>query len=146
MAQHGGYRKPENPAAVSGPGKFSQRTDGGPGTTMTQAARYISGQPYGEAGPLNAAAQAAPLAAAPTQEVVPVSVTPLHAPTEYPNEPVTAGVGFGEGPGSEALPRVGTLRDEQPDTVAAVIRAAYSVFPSPHLRALVEQLDQAGRN
>jgi hypothetical protein len=26
----GGYRKPDKPAAVSGPGKFSKRTDGQP--------------------------------------------------------------------------------------------------------------------
>jgi hypothetical protein len=29
----GGYRQPSNPAAASGPGALSQRTDGGPGST-----------------------------------------------------------------------------------------------------------------
>jgi hypothetical protein len=31
------------------------------------------------------------------------SVTPLTAPTERPDEPLTAGMDFGPGPGSEAL-------------------------------------------
>jgi hypothetical protein len=44
VAQQGGYRKPTNPAPVSGPGSLSQRTDGGP----TQPAKYISGLPYGQ--------------------------------------------------------------------------------------------------
>jgi hypothetical protein len=30
-------------------------------------------------------------------------LTPLTAPTERPDEPLTAGMDFGEGPGSEAL-------------------------------------------
>lgn len=141
MAQHGGYRRPETPAQFSGPGKFSQRTDGGPGETPSQAARYISGMPYGEAQEVNGVASAAPLAAAPTtQEVV-----PFDAPTRYPDEPVTAGVDFGEGAGSESRSKVGTLREEEPDAVAAVIRQAYAQFPSPHLRRLVEQLEEQGR-
>lgn len=140
MAQHGGYRRPENPAAVSGPGKFSQRTDGGPGETPTQAARYISGMPYGEGGELEAVQGAAPLSAAPTQEVI-----PFDAPSRYPDEPITAGIDHGEGPGSESRPAVGTLRDEEPDAVAATIRQAYAQFPSPYLRRLVERLDDEGR-
>jgi hypothetical protein len=40
---------------------------------------------------------------------------------------------------------VGTLQDQEPDAVAAVIREAYNQFPSPYLRQLVEQLDQTGR-
>jgi len=39
--QRGGYRKPTNPAPVSGPGALSQRTDG-------QPARYTAGMAYGD--------------------------------------------------------------------------------------------------
>lgn len=41
MAEHGGYRMPSNPAPVSGPGKFSGRTDG-------QTARALPDAGYGE--------------------------------------------------------------------------------------------------
>lgn len=138
--EHGGYRRPGNPATFSGPGAHSQRTDGGPGETMTQAARYISGMPYGEGKEVNSVAAAAPLAAAPSEEVIPFDL-----PTQRPDEPVTHGAPFGAGGGSETLSKVGTLRDEEPDAVAAAIRAAYSAYPSPHLRALVERLDEEGR-
>ena len=37
MAGRGGYQAPTNPAAISGPGALSQRTDGGP----TQPAQYM---------------------------------------------------------------------------------------------------------
>lgn len=109
----GGYQKPNMPAAVSGPGQYSQRTDGQPGTTPKQAARYVSGLPQGEGKKFNAeVAGAAPMAAAPSVPVAPVPSTPtpqlppptsLMAPTERPNEPLTAGMDFGNGPGSEVL-------------------------------------------
>ena len=96
MAQQGGYRKPANPAPVSGPGALSQRTDGGP----TQAPRYMSGMAYGE----NTMSQqtAAPMAG--KAEPAPMEMpTPLMAPTTRPNEPITSGIDLGDGPGSEAL-------------------------------------------
>jgi len=34
--KHGGYRKPRDPAAYSGPGKYSRRTDGGPQELLNQ--------------------------------------------------------------------------------------------------------------
>lgn len=92
----GGYRKPENPAPVSGPGALSQRTDGGP----TQGAMYMSGMPYGQ----NTYEQqtAAPMAAG--QPVPQMEMpTPLMAPTSRPDEPITAGINRGDGPGSEVM-------------------------------------------
>lgn len=101
----GGYRKPANPAPVSGPGALSQRTDGGP----TQPARYISGLPYGQGQTTMAQQTSAPLAGNPSadaqagaSQMLP-AVTPLTAPTERPNEPLTHGMDFGPGAGSEAL-------------------------------------------
>lgn len=140
MAQHGGYRKPAQPAAVSGPGAHSKRTDGGPGVTDKQATRYISGQPYGEGQELQEVQSSAPLAAAPSQEVI-----PFDAPSMRPDEPVTTGIDRGDGAGPEALARVGTLQDDEPDDVAVLVRQAYAQFPSPHLRRMVEQLDAEGR-
>ena len=100
MAEQGGYRKPSNPAPISGPGALSQRTDGGP----TQPARYMSGLPYGE-GQQNYDNQvAAPMAGNPVPQME--MPTPLMAPTARPNEPITAGVNIGDGPGSEAMGRL----------------------------------------
>lgn len=145
MAGVGGYQRPSKPAAVSGPGAASQRTDGGPGETMTQAARYISGMPYGEGQQINGLAQAAPLAAAPdAPTAAPIAVTPIHAPTERPDEPLTAGSPFGPGPGPEVLPEMPAPQPEV-DVAAAAIRAAYIRYPSPYLRGLVQQLEQEGR-
>jgi hypothetical protein len=99
MAQQGGYRKPENPAPVSGPGALSQRTDGGP----TQGAKYMPGMPYGQ----NTYDQqtAAPMAAGqPMPPVPPMEMpTPLMAPTSRPDEPITTGIDRGPGAGSEVM-------------------------------------------
>jgi hypothetical protein len=93
-------RTPSNPAPVSGPGALSKRTDGGP----TQAATYMSGLPYGQ-GQQNYDNQvAAPMAGNPIPQME--MPTPLTAPTSRPNEPITAGVNIGDGPGSEVMGRL----------------------------------------
>lgn len=98
MAENrGGFRPTapqNNPANVSG--------TGGAGQAGTQPARYISGMAYGEGQATMAQQTAAPMAGSPVTPMMP-SVTPLTAPTERPNEPLTAGMDFGAGPGSEAL-------------------------------------------
>lgn len=104
MAQ-GGYRKPSNPAPVSGPGALSQRTDGGP----AQGAKYISGLPYGEGQATYDQQTAAPMAAAQPTPTMP-EVTPLMAPSMRPDEPVTAGINIGDGPGSEVMKRPNQVR------------------------------------
>lgn len=86
---------------------MSQRTDGGP----TQAPRYMAGGAYGEGQALMGLQQAAPMAAAPTTQISNRAVmaanmapiTPINAPTQRPEEPLTAGMPFGAGPGPEAL-------------------------------------------
>ncbi len=45
------------------------------------------------------------------QQAAPVSVTPLTAPTERPDEPITAGLPFGQGAGPEALGQGQLLSD-----------------------------------
>ena len=105
MAQQGGYRKPENPAPMSGPGALSQRTDGGP----AQGATYIPGLPYGEGRATYDQQTAAPMAAAaPTPPAPEMPSGPpmlsLNDPTQRPDEPLTAGIDIGDGPGSEVMP------------------------------------------
>ena len=97
MAQQGGYRRPTNPAPISGPGSLSKRTDGSP----TQPATYISGLPYGQGQETYSNQVAAPMAGNPVPQME--MPTPLLAPTARPDEPVTAGIDRGAGPGSEAI-------------------------------------------
>jgi hypothetical protein len=98
---------------VSGPGSFAKRTD----------LEYKS-QSYGDGVAYNAAKSGAPLATAPKSPMLSQApdvsaqaagpITSLYAPTERPNEPITAGIDTGPGPGSAALgmkPPVGKLSD-----------------------------------
>lgn len=101
---HGGPRTPANPAPVSGPGALSKRTDGQPKMQLPDAK-------YGEQASFQQAQSAAPMAQAPVAggstpipspgNVPPI--TPLQAPTERPNEPVTAGAALGPGAGPDSL-------------------------------------------
>lgn len=99
----GGYRKPANPAQVSGPGALSRRTDG------KQPVMNMTGGSYGESKALREQQQGAPMLQAeqnPMTGGMPSmpSVTPLFSPTERPDEPMTAGVPFG--PGENSLPSI----------------------------------------
>lgn len=103
--QHGGYRRPANPAPVSGPGAMSRRTDG------TQPVMPTSGLPYGQNQALDAVQAGAPMPQGGGGGVP--QVVPLDAESAFPNEPITAGAPFGPGPGPSAnsgMP-VSTMRD-----------------------------------
>lgn len=109
---HGGYRKPANPAPVSGPGAHSARTDG-------QVISTAPGQGYGDAKQQALQQQTAPMgsatplptppppAAGPASQPVPTA--PPYAgggiadPTAQPDQPVTHGVNLGPGAGADAL-------------------------------------------
>jgi len=136
MAQ-GGYRKPENPAPVSGPGALSQRTDGGP----TQPAQYISGLPYGEGQATYDQQTAAPMASnnSPTPALQLPEPTPLMAPTARPDEPITSGINIGAGPGSEVM----MDRPNQSYTLAQTLQQLIKYDPSGDTeliyRALVDE-------
>lgn len=93
-------------AGAAGPGKFSKRTDG----------LSFQSDAYG-AGVENAAIKSgATLSKTPDvnpislseQGMAPSQITSLYAPSERPDEPVTAGVDIGPGPGSEVLGRAST--------------------------------------
>ncbi len=89
-------------AGVSGPGKFSKRTDG----LSFESTEYGSGVE-------NAANKAgAPMAKTPdvrgarasdVRAAAQAPVTPLYAPTERPEEPITTGIPMGAGAGPEVL-------------------------------------------
>lgn len=114
MAEHGGYRKPTNPAAVSGPGAHSRRTD-------TQPHMQLPDAGYGEQADFQQIQSGAAIPKANQQtstggsaQAVP-PVTGLGAPTEQPGTPVTAGAALGPGPGQEAL----NLPQQDPDQLDA---------------------------
>ena len=102
----GGYRKPSNPAPVSGPGKLSRRTDGGPGSKQAAMEIPSNGQ-YGYRAETAAATQGAPLAGganpstkvdvAKRQQAMANPITALDAPTAFPGRPVTHGSSMGPG-------------------------------------------------
>lgn len=91
--------EPMNPrAGVSGPGKFSKRTDNLPSAYYgegVETAAISSGAPKaktrGVADNVGGRPKGAP------------DVVPLFAPTQRPDEPITSGIDMGEGPGSAAL-------------------------------------------
>jgi len=96
---------------VSGPGKYAKRLD------------RIPANFYGDQKQTGELASGAPLAKTPDvkpqalPQVAPAQVTPLFAPSERPNEPVTSGVDIGPGPGSEIV----NLPNTEP-TASTVLR------------------------
>lgn len=104
---------PSKPAAVSGPGPMSRRTDGGP----AQALMDLPDAKYGENSQFQSLQQGASLSASPSPmgqgpsgspgDLPPNpaanSVVPFSAPSGRPDEPVTSGASLGAGPDTSAL-------------------------------------------
>lgn len=98
---HGGYRKPTNPAPVSGPGAMSKRTDG------RQPVQDLPDARYGENAAFREAQKSAPMSQTPGQATAGLmpdtsGIIPLGAPTQRPDEPLTAGLSGGPGAGPSA--------------------------------------------
>ena len=109
-------------AGVSGPGKFSKRTDG------------LSFQPdtYGQGVEMAVAKAGAPLAKTPDVRPTSLSeqgmapsqlepVTPLFAPSQRPDEPITSGIALGAGPGPEVLGMRPAPVEKYSDTLAKLL-------------------------
>ena len=134
MMEQGGYRKPNNPAPISGPGALSQRTDGG----ATQPATYMAGLPYGQ-GQQNYRNQvAAPMAGNPIPQME--MPTALMSPTLRPNEPITSGIDIGDGPGSE----IRTPLPNQSYTIQDVIKNLIPYDPSGEAELIYRSLLDEG--
>ena len=131
----GGNQPPERPAAVSGPGSLSRRTDGGPGSD-TQPVRVPTGGRYGEAKALREQQQGAPLpdrshtppAGGGGASVSPAAAAPagVFGPTNRPGESPTAGAA---GP----VPPMAQVDTD------AIIRILYQAFPHPQLLRLIRR-------
>lgn len=133
------------------------RRQGTPGTPysnrsdLRQPIRTITGQQYGERAALENAQRAIPL---PNTTSVPTPAAPEQAPaappmvpgaldfaraSERPNEPVTAGLPTGPGPGPEIL---GLGGQPAADDIGQTLRAIYQANPSNDLLRLIELHDQ----
>lgn len=115
---HGGYRRPAHPAATSGPGRLSRRTDGrqpqmiAPGGDYgdRQAMQQIqAGAPMsGDLGSGGMAAAGAPPAGPDLSQLV-----PMDAESQRPMEDIFAGMSGGPGPGPSVLNMPSPLTDDQ---------------------------------
>lgn len=141
MAENrGGYRPTapqNNPANVS--------ATGGNGQSGTQAAKYYSGLGYGQGQATMQQQQAAPMAGNVTAPLMnPIDsmpqVTPITAPTEQPDVPVTDGAVLGAGAGTEAL-MLPTSTDTDSDK-----QRLLSYLPALEVAAQSPNSSQAFRN
>lgn len=133
-------RKTRSQPGTSG-GNYANRTD------KTQPVQAPTGLPYGESQELQQSQEAAPLpqaapvdpweqvmGAAQQMEFSPVG---LNAPSTRPDEPVTAGLPSGPGPGPEAMRPQGGLS-------AQIQRAIATSGGSETLMRLLENARRAG--
>ena len=113
---------PMNPkAGVSGPGKYSVRTD----------KLDMGSTGYGEGVETEAIKSGAPLGVTPDvrparagdvrEAATQAPVTGLFEPTQRPNEPITAGIPMGAGPGPEALVMRQQMTEKYSDTLAKLL-------------------------
>lgn len=104
---------------VSGPGKFAKRTD-----LQYQPTEYGQGVEY------DAAKAGAPLAKTPdvrgatatsVQSAAQEALTPLFAPSQRPDEPITTGIDVGPGLGSQVLSMRPEPVEKLSDTLAKML-------------------------
>lgn len=156
---HGGARTPANPAAVSGPGALSRRTDG------KQPKMQLPDAGYGEQAQFQADQGGAPMpqvglpgpspsggpqspptgalgASAGTPSDMPVP-SPLSAGSLRPGEPVTSGANAGPGPDASSLKLPDPTAGQHASALAIVQGLAASPTASPATRFLATSL--AGR-
>jgi len=130
---------------VSGPAEQSKRTDLGvlkqstKPIQATQPMQSYTGGAYGNNKSMAMQQAAAPLAGnpMPTMPAMPPMVG-LDAPTQFPDEPLSYGANYGEGPG---LDTSGIRGASQPNIREAVYRAM-QFDPSGELEAIYNRLNQ----
>ena len=121
-------------AGASGPGKFSKRTD-----------MRLPSAGYGEGVETAAIQSGAPMARTPDVRPTSLSeqgmapsqlarVTPLFAPTQRPDEPITSGIALGDGPGPEVL---GSM--QRPEALSQILAQMLPYDTNGEIAALYEQ-------
>lgn len=132
----GGYRQPNSPAPVSGPGMLSQRTDGGAIDGMTQPVKDYTGGEYGNNKAMREQQEGAGMFAEPT--VAPPKVTALTAPTEFPDQPDSHGASW-----DETTPGIDTsmVKSVQPLSQANFVYRMMQNDPSGKYEAIYNKLN-----
>lgn len=142
---------------VSGVGANATRTDQNLSARLAKINNEAKiqnavGGTYGERADLTQLAQGAPEVKGTPASIATANVTPqatiaapavvgAFAPTQRPNEDVSAGAATGDGPGTEVL----MTPVDAPDQLAVYARAMYAMFPSPQTRRIVEAFVEEGR-
>jgi hypothetical protein len=145
----GGYRRPSNPAPVSGPGALSRRTDGQQPTRQLSDAKYGEQKAYQEAqsaapmngdiGSMMGGGSAASAAGPDLSQIV-----PFGAASQRPDEPISAGMPGGLG-GGPAMPTTApTLTKETADRLRSYLPVLVALASrddaDPNTRQFVRQL------
>lgn len=128
-----GAVNPPRPNRTDMPGKLPIAV--APSTSYGSAtASRTAQQAIPMANPSVAPAQATPVAPQSLGSIVQqAGINGLHNPTQRPNEPVTAGLATGAGPGPEALGPLGA-----PDDYLSQLRAIYLRNPTEPIRQLIQ--------
>ena len=125
-------------AGPAGPGKYSTRTD-----NLQMPSQY-----YGEGVETAAIKSGAPLAKTgdvkgmPSSEVRAAAqgpITELYAPSQRPDEPITAGIAMGPGPGPEVLGM-----QPQQETLSQILAKMLPYDTNGEIAALYEQAQSRG--
>lgn len=124
-----GGRRQGKPGAA-----YTNRSDLNSGA-RTQPVRTVPGGTYGSVKAQADAQRAVPLPMPP--RLAPPAAIPLDAPTQRPDEPLTAGLATGAGPGPEIL---GPVAPVNADPSLEVYQELYRAFPNNDIRGLIEQL------
>jgi hypothetical protein len=107
-------------AGTSGPGKFSKRTDG---LTLPSSAygEGVETKAIQQGAPLSRTPDVRPASAAGVRDAAMSQVTPLFAPTQRPEEPITTGIAMGPGAGPEVLGMRKVTQDKLSDVLAQML-------------------------
>jgi hypothetical protein len=152
MAGKGGYQKPAGPRPPSGVGKNSTRTDGNVQAIKVPNVGTSPDLQYGDRQRLEAAQRIAPIgkgglpAAGGTQGTTGLPAGGgaglpswlIDMPTNRPNEPVTAGLDMGAGPGSEVL----ASQMPNADIREGILMALYTTYGNQDALADLQKLRQ----
>lgn len=141
--QHGGYRRPSNPAPVSGPGALSKRTDG------RQPVRDLPNAKYGENAAFRDHQAAAPMngdlggsipsgGAAPGPDLS--QIVPMGAESQFPDMPIEAGLSGGPGGGPMAPNAQSPLTPEQRDRLRSYLPVLIVLASRPDVDSNTKQL------
>jgi hypothetical protein len=135
-------------AEVSGPASQSKRTDLGvlkqstKPIQATQPMQSYTGGEYGNNKSMAMQQSAAPLAGSPTPAMPTMPEMPpmvgLDAPTQFPDEPLSYGANYGEGPGLDTS----GIRGMGQPTIREAVYRAMQFDPSGELEAIYNRLNQ----